>query len=174
MSEIIQADEARRLTASEQEAVNKTLQPAIAELSRPDLQVLARRLREARDRARAIASQQRREMRGKSAPRGASPARDDVGTIAKEQVLADAVKRISEELRRRAVPSAGEQAAPVLKPSGGPPVSNRSSKATVKHRASQGMVAKSSKLATVRADPREVGRVSKSVMTAQVRRDAKS
>lgn len=56
ISEIKQADEARRLTASEQEAVNKTLQPAIAELSRPELQVLARRLREARDRARAIAS----------------------------------------------------------------------------------------------------------------------
>lgn len=30
-------------------------------------------------------------MRGKSAPRGASPARDDVGTITKKQVLADTV-----------------------------------------------------------------------------------
>ncbi len=174
MSETIQADEAARLTALEQEAVNKTLQPAIAELSRPDLQVLVRRLRELRDRARAIASQQRREMRGKSAPRGASPARDDVGTMAKEQVLGDAVKRISEELRRRALPPAGEQAASAPKPSGGPPVSSRSSKATTKPRSAQGMVAKSSKLATVRADPREVGRVSKSVRTAQARRDAKS
>ena len=112
MSETIQNDEARLLTASEQEAVNLTLQPAIVGLSRRELQALARRLREARDRARAIASQQRREMRGKSAPRGVSPARNDVGTIAKKQVLADAVKRISAEWRRSAVSPAGKLAAP--------------------------------------------------------------
>lgn len=177
MGETIQNDEARLLTAAEQEAVSLTLQPAIAGLSRPDLQALARRLREARDRARAIASQQRREMRGKSAPRGATAARGDAGTVAKEQVLADAVRRISEELRRTpaaaAEPAGTAEVLPAAKPSGGPPVDSRSSKATVKPQASRGMAMKPSSLATVRADPREVGRVSKSVMTAQARRDAK-
>ncbi len=183
MSETIQNEAARLLTTSEQEAVNLTLHPAIGGLSRPELQTLARRLREARDRARAIASQQRREMRGKSAPRGATAARDDAGTVAKEQVLADAVRRISEELRRGAAsadppataedPPANAERPPIAKPSGGPPVESRSSKATTKLRSSPGMAAKPSKLATVRADPREVGRVSKSVMSAQARRDAK-
>jgi len=182
MSETIQNDEARLLTAAEQDAVNLTLQPAIAGLARRDLQALARRLREARDRARAIASQQRREMRGKSAPRGAVAARDDAGTVAKEQVLADAVKRISAELRRTSTPAPaastpdaadGGPDAPAPKPSGGPPVDSRSSKGAVKPRSTPGIAAKPSKLATVRIDPREVGRVSKSVMSAQARRDAK-
>jgi len=173
MSETIHSDEARLLTASEQEAVNLTLHPAIAGLSRQDLQALARRLREARDRARAIASQHRREMRGTSAPRGATPARDDAGTIAKEQVLADAVKRISVELRRTAAAPSSPAVASPPKSSGGPPVENRSRKAATKHPVAPDTVAKLSKLRTVRADPREVGRVSKSVMSAQARRDAK-
>ena len=107
MSGTIEKDDARRLTAAEQDAVNLTTQPAIAGLARRDLQDLARRLREARDRARAIARQQRREMRGKSSPRGTVAARDDTGTVAKEQVLADAVRRISEELRRTSPRGAG-------------------------------------------------------------------
>lgn len=162
MSDAIPADAARLLTTSEQEAVNLTLHPAIVGLSRQDLQALARRLREARDRARAIASQQRREMRGKSEPRGATAARDDVGTIAKEQVLADAVKRITEQLRHTPA-----------KPVGGPPVNGRSRKAAAVRPTSPGPAAKPSKLPTVHADPREVGRVSKAVMSAQARRDAK-
>lgn len=162
MSEAISTDIARLLTAAEQEAVNLSLPPAIAELSRPDLQALSRRLREARDRARAIASQQRREMRGKSAPRGVTPARDDAGTVAKERVLADAVKRIMEQLRHSPA-----------KPSGGPPSESRSKKATAPRPTSKGAVATPSKLPTVRSDPREAGRVSKSVMSAQAKRDSK-
>jgi len=162
MSDAISTDTARLLTAAEQEAVNLTLPSAIAGLSRPDLQALARRLREARDRARAIASQQRREMRGKSAPRGATPARDDVGTVAKEQVLADAVKRITEQLRHTPA-----------KPAGGPPSENRSKKAAAPRPTTKAAAARPSTLPTVRSDPREVGRVSKSVMSAQARRDSK-
>ncbi len=104
MSETIKADEARLLTAAEQDAVNLTLPLAMAGLSRHDLLALARRLREARDRARGIASQQRREMRGKAEPRGATPARDDAGTVAKQQVLADALQRVTEHLGHTADP----------------------------------------------------------------------
>ena len=182
MNEILENDAARLLTVAEQETVNLTLQPAIAGLTRRDLQDLAHRLREARDRARAIAGQQRREMRGKSAPRGTVAARDDTGTVAKHQVLADAVKRISAELRRTSGPAPvadgpdladGKPHVPAPKPSGGPPIDSRSSKAAVKPRSASGMAAKPSNLRTVRIDPREVGRVSKSVMSAQARRDAK-
>ena len=182
MSKTLENEEARLLTAAEQEAVNLTLQPAIAGLTRRDLQGLARRLREARDRARAIAGQQRREMRGKSAPRGAVAARDDLGTVAKQQVLAEAVKRISAELRRVSAPAlaadtpdlaGGEPDARAPKRSGGPPIDGRGSKAVVKPRSASGVAAKPSTLSTARIDPREVGRVSRSVMSAQARRDAK-
>ena len=170
MSGSLNADEARLLTGAEQEAVGLTLQPAIAGLSRQDLQGLARRLREARDRARAIAAQQRREMRGKAEPRGATPARDDAGTIAKEQVLADALKRVTEQLGQSAeacdAPAEVEEpatdvtapaTAPAPKRAGGPPVASHSKKASAPHPAAKGATAKPSKLPTVRSDPREVG-----------------
>ena len=76
--------------------------PVLYGPARHDLQALARHLREARDRARAIARQQRREMRGKAEPRGATPARDDTGTVAKQQVLADVLKRATEQLDQTA------------------------------------------------------------------------
>lgn len=181
MSENISVDEARLLTAAEQEAVSLTLPPSVTKLSRHDLQALAHRLREARDRARAIASQQRREMRGKAEPRGVSPARDDTGTVAKEQVLADALKRVTEQLGHTAGPSDASSdieeptaaSAPAPRPSGGPPSATRSKKASVPRPTSKRPVAKPSKLPTVRSDPREVGRVTKSIMSAQARRDLK-
>lgn len=100
MSDPTQTGESRLLSASEQEAVNLTQPPAIAGMSRQELQALAHRLRDARDRARDIARQQGREMRGKSEPHGATPARDNLGTVAKSEVLAEALERVNQELRR--------------------------------------------------------------------------
>jgi len=188
MNGTLSADEARLLTTAEQELVGLTLHPAITGLSRHDLQALGRRLREARDRARTIASQQRREMRGKAEPRGTTPARDDAGTVAKEQILADALKRVTEQLGHGAdasdTPGQAEEpaalltaptAAPALAPklAGGPPAVSRSKKALLPRPASKTAVAKPSKLSTVRADMRKVGEVTKAVMSAQARRDSK-
>ena len=92
-------EEARLLSAAEREAVDMTREPAIAALSRSELQALAKRLREARNRARDIASQQRREMRGKAEARGVAPSRDNVGTVGKAEVLDKALQRIDHQLR---------------------------------------------------------------------------
>jgi hypothetical protein len=92
-------EEARLLSASEREAVEMTREPAIAALSRIELQALTKHLREARNRARDIDSQQRREMRGKAEPRGAAPSRDNVGTLGKVEVLDKALQRIDHQLR---------------------------------------------------------------------------
>ncbi len=186
MSETLNVDDARLLTVAEQEAVNLTLHPAITTLSRRDLQALARRLRGARDRARTIGSQQRREIRGKAEPRGAVPARDDTGTNAKERVLADALRRIMDLLGHAAevadAPAKADApvAIPIVSaavsgpvPSGGPPSAKSSKKASVVRSGAKKAVAKPSKLATMRSDPREVGRVTKSVASAQARRDSK-
>ena len=40
-------------------------------------------------------------MRGKSEPRGAAPAKDNTGTVAKAQALRDALDRVEAELKRR-------------------------------------------------------------------------
>jgi hypothetical protein len=46
-------------------------------------------------------ARQQREIRGKVDPRGAKPRRDNSGTLAKAQVLHEAIKRVAGEFRRR-------------------------------------------------------------------------
>jgi hypothetical protein len=93
--------EAMLLSAGELEVAKATRPPAIEQASDEQLKVLAQRLRLARDRAKDIGSQQKREMRGKAHPRGAKPTRDNTGTLAKAQVIEEALERIEEELSRR-------------------------------------------------------------------------
>jgi hypothetical protein len=93
--------EARLLTAAELALVAVTRPPEIERQSVEELKAAARRLREAHDRARGIGTRQAREMRGKAEPRGATPAKDNSGTVAKAQALRDALDRVEAELRRR-------------------------------------------------------------------------
>jgi hypothetical protein len=93
--------EARLLTAAELELVAVTRPPEIERQSVEELKAAARRLREAHDRAKAIGTRQAREMRGKAEPRGAKPAQDNLGTVAKAQALREALDRVEAELRRR-------------------------------------------------------------------------
>jgi hypothetical protein len=93
--------EARLLTAAENELVAVTRPPDIERQSVDELKSVARRLREAHDRAKAIGTRQAREMRGKAEPRGAKLAKDNLGTVAKTQALRDALDRVEAELKRR-------------------------------------------------------------------------
>ena len=94
-------EEDRLLSLDERELVAQSHQPNVKALSDGDVTELLVRLRDRRNRARDIAKQQRREVRGKSGPAGASPASDDTGSQAKGQVLAAAVKRVNKEVERR-------------------------------------------------------------------------
>jgi hypothetical protein len=93
--------EARLLTASEQQLVAVSRPPEIEGQPSSELKAVARRLREAHDRAKAIGERQAREIRGKADPHRAKPATDNAGTIAKAQALRDALDRVEAELRRR-------------------------------------------------------------------------
>src|SRR5258708_29024098 len=93
--------EARLLTAAENELVAVTRPPEIERQSVDQLKAVARRLREAHDRAKAIGTRQAREMRGKAEPRGTTLAQDNSGTVAKAQALRDALDRVEAELARR-------------------------------------------------------------------------
>ena len=164
------SEEARLLSAPEREAVGQTRHPAIAGLSIEELQTLAKRLREARDRARDIARQQRREMRGKADARGATPARDNTGTVGKAEVLELALRRIGAQLRRGR--TGGDAAAKPAKRAAaapskfGPPSSPGGAKASAP-KPKRGSGPK------LRTDPREIGRVSQAGKAAQARRDSK-
>jgi hypothetical protein len=94
-------EEARLLTAAENELVAATRPPVIERQSVDELKAVARRLREAHDRAKAIGTRQAREMRGKAEPRGAKLAKDNLGTVAKAQALREALDRVEAELNRR-------------------------------------------------------------------------
>lgn len=92
--------EQRALSQAELELVQQTHYPEICELPASALADAARRLREFRDKARGRARQQRRELRGKTAARGTSPARDDSGQTRKGEILSGALKRVNRERRR--------------------------------------------------------------------------
>ena len=93
---------ARLLTAAEVELVASTRPPEIERQSADELKSVARRLREAHNRAKAIGARQAREIRGKAAPHGARPAKDNLGTVGKAQALRAALERVEAEQRRRA------------------------------------------------------------------------
>ena len=103
MSETIGSSE-RLLAMSERELVDRTHSPVIDGLSEAELQEMAKRIRSVRDRARRIASQQKREMRGKAEPRGAMAAADNTGSLGKSEVLTEAARRVSAALRQRKAP----------------------------------------------------------------------
>src|SRR6476620_8819127 len=93
--------EARLLSAAELEDVEATRPLAIEHASAEQLKVLAQRLSRAPDRAKDIPAGQNPEMRGKADPRRTQPTRDSTGTLAKAQVLGEAIERVEAELSRR-------------------------------------------------------------------------
>ena len=84
-------EEARALDNEERDLVEKSHHPALQDLSDQDLSQLVKLTRERRDKAKTQANQRRREMRGKAAPKGATPSKSDEGSKAKLAVLAMAV-----------------------------------------------------------------------------------
>jgi type VI protein secretion system component VasK len=158
--------EDRLLSLPERELVDQTRPPVIGGRSKEELHALAKRLRQARDRARRIGRQQTREIRGKADPKGATPARDNAGTEAKAQV--EALGRVTAALRQLDAPTQAEvlRKAAAMKRSVTAPRHPSGGKT-----ASSGMQPKVSGRPTVKADPREVGRVSAAVKVAQAKRD---
>jgi hypothetical protein len=91
----------RLLSKDEQDLVTQASHPQLGALSTEDLSSVAKRLRDARDRAQTIARRQRREMRGKAAPSGAKAAKDNAGSVEKSALLASAMQRVNKETKRR-------------------------------------------------------------------------
>jgi len=168
MSGSIEAED-RLLSVPERDLVVQTRPPALDGMGKAELQALGKRLREARDRSRRIASQQQREIRGKTDPRGATPARENAGSEAKTAVLVEALKRVTAALRKVNRPSAAQMLRTALELKNATAPQHPGAGQT----AAQGMRAKASTQPTVRADPRETGRVSKATKVSQAKRDGR-
>lgn len=166
--------EKRMLTETEFEVVKQTHYPDICDLSRDQLAEAVRRIRDYRNKARDVSRQQRREMRGKAAPRGATPARDNTGTSMKKQIFAHALRRANKEMQRfeQAESRPGDQG-DIARRALDLKRANR-----VRHHpsagrtAARGMQSTPNQGPTVETDPREIGRVSQFVKAGQARRDA--
>jgi hypothetical protein len=93
--------ETRALSADEREIVGQTSAAAMKSLTDSELANLVKLTRARRDRARTVAQQQRREIRGKAAARGAAPVKADAGSRLKLSVLSTALERLTAESDRR-------------------------------------------------------------------------
>ena len=103
---ITKKQEERALSADEKELVGMSGVRASRSLTDGELSRLVKRLRTKRDRAKTVAERQRREIRGKSRPRGATPAKDDDGSQLKLMILSAALIRFDDETGRRAAAKA--------------------------------------------------------------------
>ena len=98
---ITKKQEVRALTAGERELVSKTSGRAVKALTDTQLASLVKLVRTRRDKARTVAERQRRELRGKAKPRGATPPKADDGSRLKLTVLATALDNLNAETARR-------------------------------------------------------------------------
>jgi hypothetical protein len=168
--------EARLLKTAELDIVKATRRPDIEQLSVKQLQIVAKRLRQAHDRAKDIGARQKREMRGKADPRGTRRARSNTGTLAKAQVLRKSLERVQAELDRResmatALPTQSELSRRALElklrhAAPKRPASGRS--------ASKGMKPKARRKPLKIGTSKEVGRVSQAGKVAQARKDSRN
>ena len=83
-------------TSTEVNLVSQSRLPALRGLSAAKLDQLIQRARRLRDTYRDKARQQRREERGKSAPKGARPAQGNERTVKKEEIFAEALERFQQ------------------------------------------------------------------------------
>jgi hypothetical protein len=92
--------ERSQLSHDEFETIRITHHPAIYDLAPKELHALKSRLREQRDKSRALARQKQRETRGKAEPRGKNFPGTAEQPLRRKQIFASALKRVNKELNR--------------------------------------------------------------------------
>jgi hypothetical protein len=169
--------ENRLLDASELEIVGASRSPTIEQLTMEQLKALVHLLRQAHGRANDISARQQREIHGKVDSRGVKRVQDNTGSMAKVQVLFEALQRVDEELSRRdeintTTPTQAELSRHALE--------LKLSSQTIQHpdpgrSASEGMRPKKRqepiKIGTTR---KEMGRVTQAGKVAQARKDERN
>jgi hypothetical protein len=92
--------ERSQLSHEEFELVRTTHHPAIYDLAGEELRALKLRLREQRNKARTLARQRQREIRGKAEPRGSGFPGTAEQPLKRKQIFAAALKRVNNEIDR--------------------------------------------------------------------------
>jgi hypothetical protein len=171
---ISQKEEARALNEDERELVAKSHHPGLQDLPDEELANLVKLMRERRNKASSEANQRRREIRGKSVPKGVQASRGDEGSRLKVAVLAMAMRRLNNEVERRRRMAAktllmeSAQRALAIKQADttkGPAFNTR--------HAHEGMRNVASKRRQNLIRPMELGRLRKAASVAQAKRDSR-
>ena len=171
---ITQKEEARALNGDERELVAKSHHPVLQELPDKELSNLVKLMRERRSKAKTEANQRRREMRGKSSPKGSMASRADEGSTVKVAVLAMAMRRLNNEVERRRRMAAktslieSAQRALAIKQA-----DTTKGAAFNTRRAHEGMRNAASKRRQNLIRPMELGRQRKAASVAQAKRDGR-
>lgn len=166
--------EQRLLSAEELELVAQTRHPALPMLEDEHLHTLIANLRARRDRARTIANNQRRALRGKGGRGEVTFEKADSGNRQKMSVLTDALTRARREKTRRVAEDArielmaSAQKALELKRD-----SKRATRPASLPRPNQGMRDKPSRRIAQIGAAGEAGRVTKFVAVAQAKKDSR-
>ena len=92
--------ERSQLSHEEFELIRATHHPAIYDLAGEELRALKLRLREQRNKARTLARQRQRELRGKAEPRGKGFPGTVEQPLKRKQIFAGALKRVNSEIDR--------------------------------------------------------------------------
>ncbi len=88
------------LSHDELKAIAVTHHPAIYDLDKTELRDLQKQLRSERGKARTLARQKRREVRGKSDARGKSFPGTADQPLKRKQIFSNALKRVNREIER--------------------------------------------------------------------------
>lgn len=112
----MRASEAKAIcTAAEYDLVRDAAAPRISSLTPSSLRGYVARARRLRDKYRDLANRQRREARGKSAPRGAAPSGRNENTLKKLKLFEQALARFQAKLDKVTNAAAGAKQKPVKK-----------------------------------------------------------
>ena len=163
------------LSNDEHEVVLRSHHPEIYDTGLDDLKALRQRLRDMRDKARTLAREKRREVRGKAPSRGESFPGTAEHPLQRKQVFAAALKRVNREIdrmRKLEARAAHVEAArrtlamrraaqfPTRPPTGDTP--------------SEGMRALPNRRRRTRVPRAKIGSVSQATKNAQAARDARN
>jgi len=164
------------LSHDEYEAIRVTHFPAIYSLDNDELQGARVRLREMRDKERTLARQKRREMRGKTEPRGGSFPGTAEQPLQRKQIFAAALKRINKEVSRlnhlaaRAAFTESARRALAMRRAGERMQQRPDGGMSAHH----GMQPKASGRRRTRINPAKVGSISQATKNRQAARDSKN
>jgi hypothetical protein len=170
---ITQKEEARALNADEHELVKKSHHPALQELPDDELSKLVKLMRERREKAKTQANRHRREMRGKAAPKGATPSKTDEGSKLKVAVLAMAMRRLNSETERRRRMAASTALVENAKKALAMKQASEKGPAFNSRHPHEGMRNKASRRSQNLIRPMELGRQRKAASVAQAKRDGR-